>query len=182
MLLSAPRTGDIDRLLHGAPAMLRSLSALSSKCGQRHVDSRRRRLNTDLLVRNELCSRPLTDRPEENDRKSSACNVFSVHEVRSGNDSDFGVTQIVNRRQFGHYYYAAAVGGGISDTVIRPSVCPSLGYRHAGCLQLSHRRSPEMCELRPRTGRRSAAIFGTNCHRREQISSRRHRGDTLFVT
>ena len=181
MLLSAPRTGDIDRLLHGAPAMLRSLSALSSKCGQRHVDSRRRRLNTDLLVRNELGSRPLTDRPEENDRKSSAYNVFSVHDVRFESNSDFGMTQVVNRRQFGHYYYAPAVGG-ISDTMIRPSVCPSLGYRHAGCLQLSHRRPPEMCELRPRTGRRSAAIFGTNCHRREQISSRRHRGDTLFVT
>jgi len=111
LLLSAPRTGDIDRLLHGAPAMLRSLSALSSKCGQRHVDSRRRRLNTDLLVRNELCSRPLTDRPEENDRKSSAYNVFSVHDARFESNSDFGMTQIVNRRQFGHYYYAPAVGG-----------------------------------------------------------------------
>ena len=32
-------------------------------------------------------------------------------------------------------------------------------YRHAGCLQLSHRRPPEMCGLRIR--RKS------NCHRRE---------------
>jgi len=31
-----------------------------------------------------------------------------------------------------------------------------LGYRHAGCLQLSHRRPPEMCRLRtrPRTDAR----------------------------
>jgi len=40
-----------------------------------------------------------------------------------------------------------------------PSVCPlrlsvpwrsCLGYRHAGCPQLSHRRPPEMCGLRTR--------------------------------
>ena len=37
-----------------------------------------------------------------------------------------------------------------------PSVCLSrgaaacLGYRHIGCLQLSHRRLPEMCRLRSR--------------------------------
>ena len=52
---SVPRAGDIDRLQ--APALsnngarparhgTRSV-ALISKCGQRHVDSRRRRLNTD---------------------------------------------------------------------------------------------------------------------------------------
>ena len=53
---------------------------------------------------------------------------------------------------------------------IARSVCLSvpwrscLGYRHAGCLQLSHRRPPEMCGLwtRPRTD----AIFGSNCHLR----------------
>jgi len=28
--------------------------------------------------------------------------------------------------------------------------CSCLGYRHAGCLQLSHRRPPEMCGLRTR--------------------------------
>jgi len=45
-----------------------------------------------------------------------------------------------------------------------PSVCLSvpwrscLGYRHAGCLQLSHRRPPEICG--------PATIFGSNCHRR----------------
>jgi len=33
----------------------------------------------------------------------------------------------------------------LSDTAIRPSVCPSLGYWHAGCLQLAG-----MCELRTR--------------------------------
>ena len=37
-----------------------------------------------------------------------------------------------------------------------------LGYRYAGCLQLSYRRPPEMCGLRPSAdGRRSAAIFAT---------------------
>jgi len=40
----------------------------------------------------------------------------------------------------------------IHGTSVRPSVRLSvpqrscLGYRHAGCLQLSHRRPPEMCE------------------------------------
>ena len=56
-----------------------------------------------------------------------------------------------------------------------------LGYRHAGCLQLSHRRPPEMCGLwiRPRTDvdlprfLDRTAIGGG-------ISSRRPRGDTLF--
>jgi len=36
-----------------------------------------------------------------------------------------------------------------------------LGYRHAGCLQLSHCRPPEICD-----GCRSTAIFGSNCHQR----------------
>jgi len=40
LLLSALRAGDIDRWQ--APAH-------NSKCGQRHVDSRRRRLSTDLF-------------------------------------------------------------------------------------------------------------------------------------
>ena len=66
------------------------------------------------------------------------------------------------------------------------SVCPRrscLGYRHAGCLQLSHRRPPpEMCELRtrprtdvdlPRFLDRTAIGGG--------ISSRRPRGDTLLL-
>ena len=45
LLLSAPRAGDIDRPLR-APA---EAPALSSKRGQRHVDSSRRRLNTNLF-------------------------------------------------------------------------------------------------------------------------------------
>ena len=42
-----------------------------------------------------------------------------------------------------------------------------LGYRHAGFLQLSHRRPPEMCGLRtrPRTDVDPPRIFGSNCHR-----------------
>ena len=52
-------------------------------------------------------------------------------------------------------FYARRIGGrAFSDTAIRPpvclSLCPSLGCRHAGCLQLSHRRPPEMCGLRTR--------------------------------
>jgi len=54
---------------------------------------------------------------------------------------------------------AVGVGGALSDTAIRRSVCLSqgvaaVGYRHAGCLLLSHRRPvPEMYGLqtRPRT-------------------------------
>ena len=54
---------------------------------------------------------------------------------------------------------SVAVGGALSDTAIRPSVCPSprraaaLGHRHAGCLQLSHVRTADL----PADGRRSAA-------------------------
>jgi len=75
------------------------------------------------------------------------------------------------------------------------------GYRHAGCLQLSHHRPPEMCGLRtrPRTDvdppRRldpwtdADGLIGceTTCHRRTTctiggggISSRRPRCDTLL--
>jgi len=42
--------------------------------------------------------------------------------------------------------------GAFWNSAIRPSICPivqlpCLGYRHAGCLQLSHRQPPEMCGL-----------------------------------
>ena len=53
-------------------------------------------------------------------------------------------------------YYAPSPRGALSDADIRPSVCLShgaaacLGYRHAGCLQLSHRRPPDMCGLQIR--------------------------------
>ena len=59
--------------------------------------------------------------------------------------------------------------------------CP--GYRHAGCLQLSHRRPPEMRGLRtrPRTDVDPPRFLPpSNCHRRGGISSHRPRGDTLF--
>ena len=59
-----------------------------------------------------------------------------------------------------------------------------LGFRHAGCLQLSHRRPPEMCRLRtrPRTDVDPPRFLPpSNCHRREGISSHRPRGDTLFT-
>jgi len=57
-----------------------------------------------------------------------------------------------------------------------------LGYRHAGCLQLSHRRPPEMCGLRtrprtdvdpPRFLDRTGIGVG--------ISSRHNRDDTFFL-
>ena len=50
LLLCARRTGDTDRLLHGAQQQLRRSTAHSSKCGQCHVVSRRRKLDTDRPV------------------------------------------------------------------------------------------------------------------------------------
>ena len=59
--------------------------------------------------------------------------------------------------------------GPLGDTAIRPSVCPSLGYRHAGCLQLAgHQRCVDRVSAASRT-----AIGGG-------ISSRRPRGDTTL--
>ena len=58
-----------------------------------------------------------------------------------------------------YYYYAARRSAALSDTMIRPSVCPSprraaaLGYRLAGCLQLSRVWTAD----RSADGRRSAA-------------------------
>ena len=58
-----------------------------------------------------------------------------------------------------------------------------VSYRHAGCLQRSHRRPPEMCGLRtrPRTDVDplrflDRTVIGGG------ISSRRPRGDTLFLS
>ena len=62
-----------------------------------------------------------------------------------------------------------------------------LGYRHAGCLQLSHRRLPEMCGLRTRprtdvdpprfmdpwTDADYAIVYETICHRRTAIGGGR---------
>jgi len=58
--------------------------------------------------------------------------------------------QITTELDFRCVYYSPAVGGGLSDTAICPSICVSactshrraaaLGYRHAGCLQLSQVR------------------------------------------
>ena len=49
LLLRARRPGDIDRLLHGLRAGGQQQRRRSSKCGQCHVVSQRRKLNTDLL-------------------------------------------------------------------------------------------------------------------------------------
>jgi len=64
-----------------------------------------------------------------------------------------------------------AVGGALSDTAILlsvcPFVCPSLGYRHAGYLQLDTAGTRDVrTEYPSADGRRSAAIFGSDCHRR----------------
>jgi len=77
---------------------------------------------------------------------------------------------------WGHYRISRSVRLSVSLRSCR-------GYRHAGCLQLSHRRPPEMCGLRtrPRTDvdppgflpPYRTAIGGG-------ISSRRPRGDTLL--
>jgi len=50
LLLSARRAGDIHRLLPGPQQQRRRITVLSSKCGQCHVDSLRRKLNTDLFA------------------------------------------------------------------------------------------------------------------------------------
>ena len=58
-----------------------------------------------------------------------------------------------------------------------------LGYRHAGCLHLSHRRSPEMCGQRilPRTDVDPPRFLPpSNCHPRGHIVSQ-PRGDTCIV-
>jgi len=49
--------------------------------------------------------------------------------------------------------------------------CSCLGYRHAGCLQLSYRRQPEMCGLqtRPWTDVDPLRLFGLNCHQQGHI-------------
>ena len=88
----------------------------------------------------------------------------------------------------------------MSDTAIHPSVCLSiclshgaatcLRYRHAGCLQLSHRRPPEMCGLRTRRDfwihddliGGETIYQSSNWHRRGGISSCRSGGDTLFCS
>ena len=68
----------------------------------------------------------------------------------------------------------------LNDTAIRPSVCPSprrtaaLGYRRAGCLQLSHVRTADPSA----DGRRSAASRIAISGRQ---SSRRPRDDNLLV-
>jgi len=74
------------------------------------------------------------------------------------------------------------------NSMIRPSVCLSisrrscLAYRHAGCLQLSHRRPPDMCQMRtrPRTDVDPPRFLDRTAIGGRGISSRRPRADTLF--
>jgi len=90
------------------------------------------------------------------------------------------------------YNYASRRGGGGIKRYRGPSVCLSvclpvprrscrrraaaLGYRHAGCLQLSPCRPPEMCGLWTR--RRT----NVDPPRVELPSSRHPRGDILLIT
>jgi len=68
-------------------------------------------------------------------------------------------------------------GVALSDTAICPSVCPSLGYRHAGCLQLAgHQRCADCGPVRGRMQIRRES----SCHWWGDISSRRPRGDNLY--
>ena len=76
--------------------------------------------------------------------------------------------------------------GAFWNSTIRPSVswCSCLGYRHAGCLQLSHRRPPEMCGLRtrPRTDVDPPRLLPpSNCHRRGAYRLTACGGDTLHI-
>jgi len=79
---------------------------------------------------------------------------------------------IANRGNYQHYsrYYFFGIAQSIRLSFPWRSC---LGYRHAGCLQLSHRRPPEMCGLRtrPRTDIDPPRFFGLNCHRRGHIVS-----------
>jgi len=54
------------------------------------------------------------------------------------------VSRFIMPPPYGHF--------GIARSVLRLSVSwrSCLGYRHTGCLRLSHRRPPEMCGLRTR--------------------------------
>ena len=79
---------------------------------------------------------------------------------------------------------AVGVGGALSDTAIRRSVCLSqgvaaVGYRHAGCLLLSHPACPRDVRTADPSadGRRSAAsriAIGGG------LSSGRPRGDSVY--
>ena len=62
-----------------------------------------------------------------------------------------------------------------------PRRAAALGYMHAGCLQLSHCRPPEMCVLRirPRTDVDPPRVELPSV---KGISSRRPRGDNLSMT
>jgi len=99
------------------------------------------------------------------------------------------------------YGHGPRSSGAFCNSAIRPCVCPMAqlpSYKHAGCLQFSHRRPPEMCGLRtrPRTdvdpprfldpwtgGRRWPDGGETICRCRTTIgggmSSRRPRRDTV---
>jgi len=82
-----------------------------------------------------------------------------------------------------------ALYGGIKR-YLEPSVCLSvrlsvpwrscLSYRHAGCLQLSHRRPPEMCRLRTRS-RTDVDPPRVELPSAGGISSRRPRGRYLVI-
>jgi len=86
-----------------------------------------------------------------------------------------------NKLSLGLRYYAPAIGriNRLSDTTIHPSVSLShsaaaLGYRHAGCLQLSHVRTADPSAYGSRSTASRTAIGGGG------ISSRRPRGDNLL--
>ena len=102
----------------------------------------------------------------------------ALRAMRLNNNSSIQSTAVdVCRQQVG--YYAPDLGKHFATArSVRLSVPwrSCLGYRHAGCLQLSHRRPPEMCGLRtrPRTDVDPPQFLPlSNCHRRGGISSRR---------
>ena len=78
---------------------------------------------------------------------------------------------------------------GIAWSTVCLSVCLSvpchscLGYRHAGCLQLSHRQPPEICGLwtRPRMDVDPPQFLPPSNAISGGVSSRSPRGDNLFL-
>jgi len=110
---------------------------------------------------------------------SASCScVYTSTSRHGGRVARTGCSVIVLLRVL----YAPALGGILEQR--DPSVCLSvpwrscLGYGHAGCLQLSHRRPPEMCGLqtRPQTDVDPPRFLDRTVI---GISSRRLRGDTL---
>ena len=99
----------------------------------------------------------------------SVCQLFcAVVTVASLQPEPTSLIRLISH--LSQHYYASALGGHFATArSVRLSVPwrSCLGYRHAGCLQLSHRPTRDVRTADPSAdGRRSAAVYGSNCYRR----------------